>query len=225
MKNLKISVEKMAPSKHITPVVIKDQFEWRKTHLYNSKTNYITIIDIEEPVWWNRPADSLFLDKKEADGLWSYNLPFLGNREDFKVNYNLLLNKNSIPIANHIRINPEWTPKQIEGLTKMVTNAVYSSLIELGVDSKKLSFQNNDILYNSKKFMGYEQLIRNGVFTEDIIITLEYTPEEEIFQRLTGKYALARGITGIIEETQCFTKQQLIDKLIEKFSAFMETLE
>ena len=114
--------------------------------------------------------------------------------------------------------------EQIEALTKMTSNSVYSALIELGVDASNLSFSHNDILYKGKKFMGYEQLISNGVFTEDIVITLEYTPEKEIFQRLTGKYALTRGITGIVEETQCFTKQQLIDKLLTKFEAFAKTL-
>jgi lipoate-protein ligase A len=135
-----------------------------------------------------------------------------------------LLNKNSIPIANHIKINPNWTPEQLEALSKMITNAVYAALLELGVNAEKLSFNHNDILYEGKKFMGYEQLTSNGVFSEDIVITLEYSPEKEIFQRLTGKYALTRGITGIIEETQCFTKQQFIEKLLEKIIAFTKTL-
>ena len=224
MKNLHISIEQMNPSLNITPSVIKEQFNWRNNKQQKSSKNYITIIDIKEPVWWNRPSDSAILLKQETDGLYSYNLPFLGNRADFKTKYNLLLNKNSIPIANHILIEPHWSKDQIEALTKMTSNSVYSALIELGVDANNLSFSHNDILYKGKKFMGYEQLISNGVFTEDIVITLEYTPEKEIFQRLTGKYALTRGITGIVEETQCFTKQQLIDKLLTKFEAFAKTL-
>lgn len=224
MKNLHISIEQMNPSLNITPSVIKEQFNWRNNKQQKSSKNYITIIDIKEPVWWNRPSGSDILLKQETDGLYSYNLPFLGNRADFKTKYNLLLNKNSIPIANHILIEPHWTKEQIEALTKMTSNSVYSALIELGVDASNLSFSHNDILYKGKKFMGYEQLISNGVFTEDIVITLEYTPEKEIFQRLTGKYALTRGITGIVEETQCFTKQQLIDKLLTKFEAFAKTL-
>jgi hypothetical protein len=224
MKNLQLSIEQMAPSRGITPQVITEQFNWRLNKQLKPEQNYITIIDIDEPVWWNRPASSDILVKQEADGLCSYNLPFLGNRADFKTGYNLLLNKNSIPIANHIKINPNWTPEQLEALSKMITNAVYTALLELGVKAEKLSFNHNDILYEGKKFMGYEQLTSNGVFSEDIVITLEYSPEEEIFQRLTGKYALTRGITGIIEETQCFTKQQFIEKLLEKIIAFTKTL-
>lgn len=224
MKNLQISIETMAPSKGITPRVIEEQFQWRNKLQPEPQQNYITLIDIKEPVWWNRPIESNILVKQESDGLYSYNLPFLGDREDFKTGYNLLLNKNSIPIANHIKINPDWTKDQLEALSKMITNSVHSTLIELGVGPERLSFKHNDILYNGKKFMGYEQRISNGVFSEDIVITLEYTPEEDIFQRLTGKYALTRGITGIIEETQCFTKQQFIDKLLKKITAFVKTL-
>lgn len=225
MKNIKFSVEKMNPSQGVTPEVIQEQFKWRKSRQWESNINYITIIDIEEPVWWNRPSETTSMLKKEIDGLWSYNLPFLGNREDFKTKYNLLLNKNSIPVANHIKLNPDWTIEQINSLKSMMTNAICDSLIELGVDPTKLSLHYNDILFNGKKFVGYEQLIDKGVFTEDLIITLWYSPEEEIFQRLTGKYALTRGITGIIEETQCFTKEQLIEKLKEKILKFIDTLD
>ena len=110
-------------------------------------------------------------------------------------------------------------------LKKMLVAKVYETLLELRVNKKDLSFSHNDLLYKGKKFMGDENRIENGVFTEAAVITLEYTPEEEIFQRLTGKYALKRGITGIIEETQCFTKQQFIDKLLEKIKAVMDILE
>jgi lipoate-protein ligase A len=114
---------------------------------------------------------------------------------------------------------------QVEGLRKLVVDATYKTLLELGVKPEKLSFSRNDLLCNVKKFMGDEQRVENNVFTEAAIITLEYTPEKEIFKRLTGKYALSRGITGILEETQCFTKQQFIDKLLEKITTFMNTLD
>ena len=165
------------------------------------------------------------LIKQEADGIYSYNLPFIGPSTDFKTGYNLLLNKNSIPMGVHVKLQPGWDSRQIDTLAKMITESVYSALVELGVPTKELSRKHNDLLYKGKKFMGEEQKIANGVFSENVVITLEYTPEEEIFKRLTGKYALSRGITGIIEETQCFTKQQFIDKLLEKITAFMNTLD
>ena len=83
----------------------------------------------------------------------------------------------------------------------------------------------NDLLYDERKFVGIEQKTANGVFTQNIILTLKYKPEEEIFQRLTGKYALSRGIIGIMEETNCFTREQFIDKLKTKILNFMNNLE
>jgi hypothetical protein len=223
MKNLTILQTPMVPSKGIIPQAIQEQYEWRKTKQF-AGNSWIGIAQLEEPIWWNRPLTSETLVRQEADGIWSLNLPYIGGFESYKTGYNLLLNKNSIPIAVHLELNPNWPAQKIEQIKQMVTTAVYDSLIELGVNPETLVFAHNDLLYNGKKFMGNEQRIENNVFTENTIITLEYTPEKEIFERLTGKYALARGITGIIEETQCFTKQQFLDKLLEKITAFAKTL-
>lgn len=180
---------------------------------------------MQEPIWWNRPLQSDNLVKQEADGLWSYNLPIIVGNAGNKSQYNMLLNKNSVPVAIHLKMNPVWTDLQKERLKSFMLKTVYQVLIELGVDKENLAFSKNDLLYKGKKFLGDEQKISNGVFTENTIITLEYTPEKEIFERLTGKYALARGITGIIEETNCFTKEQFIEKLLEKIKLFLDTLK
>jgi lipoate-protein ligase A len=106
-----------------------------------------------------------------------------------------------------------------------MSDSIYSTLIELGVDSTKLKRVHNDLLYDGKKFVGIEQKTINGVFSQDIILTLKYKPEEEIFKRLTGKYALSRGIIGIMEEANCFTREQFTEKLKEKILTFINTLE
>jgi hypothetical protein len=223
MKNLTILHAILNPSKGDIPQVLKDQYEWRKTKQFTGNS-WIVVAETLEPIWWNRPLKPETLLQQEPDGLWSLNLPYIGGQADYKTGYNLLLNKNSISIGVHLKLNPNWTAEKIKSIKQMVTNIVYETLLELGVKAENLQFKHNDLLYNGKKFMGNEQWIENGVFTEDTVITLEYTPEEEIFKRLTGKYALARGITGIIEETQCFTKQQFLEKLIEKLTAFANTL-
>ena len=225
MKDLKIYIDIIEPSKSLTPQLIQEQFEWRKSLTWSSLCSQIVIADIKEPVWWNRPVNPDTLLKQEPDGLYSYNLPFVGDPTDFKTGYNLLLNKNSIPLGVHIKLNPTWDSHHIEALSKMIVNSVYSSLVELGVEAEDLSRKHNDLLYKGKKFMGEEQKLANGVFSENAVITLAYKPEEKIFQRLTGKYALTRGITGIMEETRCFTKQQFIEKLLEKIAAFIKTLD
>ena len=143
----------------------------------------------------------------------------------YKTNYNILVTPNTIPIVVHIKINPRWSHSQINRLEWLLSDSLYMTLIELGVDETKLQRVMNDLLYNDKKFVGIEQKTANGVFTQNIILTLKYKPEEEIFQRLTGKYALSRGIIGIIEETNCFTKEQFIEKLQTKILNFIDTLD
>ena len=226
MKDFKFAVLEVAPSKGITPQIILDQFQWRKDLKFKSDTSMIAFGDVKECFWWNRPLTSAHLVKVEADGLCSYNLPFVGsNEKSYKTKYNILVTPNTIPIVTHIKINPKWTNAQIASLEWLMSNSIYDTLVELGVDKNKLLRVQNDILYDGKKFVGIEQKKAKGVFSQDIILTLKYKPEEEIFQRLTGEYALARGIIGIQEETNCFTREQFVQKLKEKILTFMETLD
>jgi len=158
------------------------------------------------------------------DGLYSYNLPFLGNRDTYKTGYNLLLNKNSITYTSHIKLDESWTEEQKEKLSKLSYKVLYDALIELGVDDDKLSQQRNDMLYAGKKFAGGEKIIRDNVYTEDLVITMQFLPEKEIFSRLTGKYATVRGITGISEEVPQITKEALINKMFIKVKDEIENL-
>lgn len=226
MKDFKFAILEVAPSKGINPQIILDQFKWRKDFIFNSETSMIAFGDVKECFWWNRPLHPAQLVKEETDGLYSYNLPYIGPISKlYKTEYNILVTPNTIPIVTHIKINPSWTLNQVARLEWMMSDAIYNTLVELGVDKTKLVRVQNDILYDNKKFVGIEQKKANGVFSQDIILTLKYKPEEEIFQRLTGKYALARGIIGIQEEANCFTREQFVEKLKEKILTFIETLD
>lgn len=225
MKNFKFSILEVAPSKGITPQILQDQFQWRKDLLWKSSESQIAFGDVKECFWWNRPLGPNALVKQEADGLYSYNLPYIGPQNKlYKTEYNILVTPNTIPIVAHIKINPKWTSAQIARLEWLMSDSIYLTLLELGVDKTKLKRVMNDLLYDDKKFVGIEQKTANGVFTQDIILTLKYKPEEEIFKRLTGKYALSRGIIGIMEETNCFTREQFIETLKAKILRFMDTL-
>ena len=105
MKNLTILQTPMIPSKGIIPQAIHEQYEWRKTKVF-AGNSWIGIAQLEEPIWWNRPLTSEVISKQEPDGLWSLNLPYIGGRADYKTGYNLLLNKNSVPIAVHLELKP-----------------------------------------------------------------------------------------------------------------------
>lgn len=226
MNNFEFTILEVAPSKNINPKIIQEQFNWRKTLDFESDKNQIAFGDVKECLWWNRPLNPKQLVELESDGLYSYNLPYIGPKDKlYKTNYNILVTPNTIPIVTHIKINPNWTFNQITQLENLMINSIYDTLVELGVDRAKLKKLGNDILYEDKKFVGFEQKTANGVFSQDIILTLKYKPEEKVFKRLTGKYALARGIVGIQEETNCFTREQFIEKLKEKILTFINTLE
>jgi len=220
---IKIYTTPMIPSKGITPLMIERQFVWRNTGHYDGEAE-IGIADMQEPIWWNRPLHSDTLVKQEPDGLYSYNLPFIGGADVYKTGYNMLLPKNSIPIAGMIRINGKWTDAERNVLKTLMSKAVYNALIALGVDSKKLTVVHNDILFNGKKFMGTEEKAQGLWYSINTIITLQYAPEKEIFDRLTGEYAQARGITGIIEETNLFTKSEFMNMLVSKIQELLDPL-
>jgi len=214
MKDIEIKVFTLAPSKGITPDIIYQQFEWRKTCQFNGK-EIIGIGDVQEPIWWNRPFKSDVLIKQEADSLYSYNLPFMYRRNSEKTKYNLLVNKNSVPLMIQIKINPNWRQSRYNYLNNSFSmTAVYKTLIDLGVNKEKLKLVNNDIEYDNKKFMGTESAIYGGWFGSASVITLRFSEEKEIFDRLTGKYTGHRNICGIQEETgDLFTKEQFIERL------------
>lgn len=205
--------------------ILPNQFIWRTEKKFVGD-NEIVIMDNQEAVWWNRPLTSDVFCKKEKDGLYSYNLPFLsaflGGTDLYKTGYNLILNKNSIPCASHIQVDETWTDEKKELLERMFYDCIYGTLIELGVPKEKLSRPRNDILYDGKKFVGGEQGFRDNVFTQDIVITLQVLPEKEIFERLTGKYAQKRGMTGIAEEVPTITKDAFIETLYKKLCEYRD---
>ena len=214
MNNIHVRKDILSPSidKHS---IIPWQYHWRKTGEFIGE-NSIAIMEPQEAVWWNRPLDSDQMCKLESDGLYSYNLPFLGDKDIYKTGYNILLAKNSIPVAIHIRLNG-WTDAEIETLFSLSYCILRSSLIELGVDVDKLSIERNDMLYDGKKFAGGEKAVRNGVYTEDLVITTHYLPEKDVFDRLTGKYAKARSITGICEDCPWIDRTVLIQRMLTAF--------
>ena len=101
---IKISRAIMNPSENISPEMLERQFVYRQTGKFIGESE-IVLADIKEPVWWNRPLKSETLLKQESDGMFSYNLPYISHEESYKTGYNLLLGKNSLPIAVHLKID------------------------------------------------------------------------------------------------------------------------
>ncbi len=221
MHNIKISKQILAPSQGEHSIV-PNQFIWRTEKRFVGD-NEIVVADIQEPIWWNRPLTSDLLYKKEEDGLYSYNLPYWGGQKYlFKTEYNVLLNKNSVPCAIHIHLDESWTEEQKQALDIMFDTCLYNTLVELGVHKEDLAQPKNDFYVQQRKFACGEKIFEDNVFTQNVIITLRAQPEKEIFARLTGKYAHAKPITGILEEIPAVTKKEFISTLYAHLQEYVQ---
>ena len=220
-KNILVIKEPLAPSqgKHS---ILPNQFIWRTEKQFVGN-NSIVVADNQEAIWWNRPLNPKEMCKLEDDGLYSYNLPlWRGAALAFKADYNVLLNKNSVPIAIHIQIDETWTEEQKQLLQSMLPSCLYDTMLTLGTDKDSLVYNGNDIYFKNRKFACSEQILEGNVFTQNTIVTILALPEKDIFARLTGRYAHVKTITGIGEEVPSITKEAFIDVLYEKLQKYVE---
>ena len=220
MKNVRIYCEPMVPSKNIMPQVMVNQYEFRQTGNYTAQSEVVIAL-LDEPIWWNRPVKSDVFLKQESDGIYSLNFPYFGGDNDFKAQYNSLLNVGCVPVAIQLKYEDFEKPVDQAKLLAMPVNVVRQTLIDLGVDKDSLESVHNDLLYCGRKFMGVETIFKNNQCSINFMVTLFYKPEESIFKRLTGKYALKRQITGIIEETNLFTREEFTEKLMKNLGDFL----
>lgn len=223
MKNVRIYCEPMIPSKNIMPQVMVNQYEFRQTGNYTAQSE-VGIALLDEPIWWNRPVKSDVFLKQESDGIYSLNFPYFGGDNDFKAQYNSLLNVGCVPVAIQLKYEDFEKPVDQAKLLAMPVNIVRQTLIDLGVDKDSLESVHNDLLYCGRKFMGVETIFKNNQCSINFMVTLFYKPEESIFKRLTGKYALKRQITGIIEETNLFTREEFTEKLMKNIGDFLTSI-
>lgn len=222
-KNILVITEPLAPSqgKHS---ILPNQFIWRTEKRFVGE-NSIVVADNQEAIWWQRPLTSETLCKIENDGHYSYNLPFWQKEKThlaFKADYNVLLNKNSVPIAIHIQLDEAWTEEQKQLLQSMLPSCLYDTMLTLGADKDSLVYNGNDIYFKNRKFACSEQILEGNVFTQNTIVTILALPEKDIFARLTGRYAHVKTITGIGEEVPSITKEAFIDVLYEKLQKYVE---
>ena len=187
-------------------------------NIRDAEGNFIT-----DHVWIPIRLIDVFL-KQESDGIYSLNFPYFGGDNDFKAQYNSLLNVGCVPVAIQLKYEDFEKPVDQTKLLAMPVNVVRQTLIDLGVDKDSLESVHNDLLYCGRKFMGVETIFKNNQCSINFMVTLFYKPEESIFKRLTGKYALKRQITGIIEETNLFTREEFTEKLMKNLGDFLATV-
>ena len=226
MIDVKFKTAVMAPSAGENPEILKKQFDWRNGVRYDGD-NEIVFADIKENVWWNRPLNSNVFVKQEDDGLWSYNLPLAWRQESvaWKANYNVLLNKDNVPVAGMIKIKSGWDHDEIDAIKRLLIDGVYNALLKLGVSKDRLQQPGNDILYDGKKFFGIETIIKDGWISLNCFITLKYKSAQEVFDRLTGHFVKYKSIAGIMEETELFTKEEFIKALEDEMKSILAKID
>lgn len=225
-----IYTTEFCPSKNKFPTFIEHQFQFRK---YNKVIgeNEIVLANMGEAVWWNRPQIE---DTEEAwgiaaDGLPCCNLPIsFGKKNTWKSNYNILINKNNLPIGIQLKFNHDLTLEEIRKLKHMSFAVIWNTLKKLNINEKDLCVINNDILLRGKKFIGSECVLSENVYTECIYITLKYLEEKEVFDRLSyGKVSATahKQITGLIDEYPNITKEEFLQICCEEFRKYLEQFE
>lgn len=229
INGISIYSEKMVPSKNLNPQIMKNQFVFRKTGNFVGQ-NEVVVALMEEPIWWNRPLkeDTEELVKLEQNGIYSYNLPLYNGAPNWKSNYNLLLNKNNVPVSAHVKFKEKMSEHNYAVLRSMIYDSIYKTMIELGVPKTAMVYLNNDLLLNGKKFVGGEQIMTDTVYNDDVLITVQYASEKEIFDQLTyGKAVPKRGITGIVDEfpNLGITKEKFGEILKKHIAARLALLE
>lgn len=207
--NITINEEEFDTTTGKIPDILKEQFAIRTGQCTTCK-NRMTIGKVTKALWWNRPRHSDTVSKESTDGLGRIDLPYIKDIDSYKTDYNLLIGTGCLPIAINLDVTSldESTKNYLQ---ELVMNTIIKTLEYLGVDMSHISLANNDLLYDGKKFVGDESTFKDNIFIETTVITLNYSNEKEIFDKLTGEHALKRGITGIIEETNSFSREQFIE--------------
>lgn len=219
-----IQVVKAAPSKNIIPKEVYQQFNFRKYSTWEGE-NSVTIIDMQEPVWWNRPlkANTEEALSVASDGIYQCMLPlFKETSQLWKTNYNVLVNKNNLPTLIQLKFENPLSTQQLQQLLSMSFWVILQTLIKLGVPETDLCCLNNDLLIKGKKFAGSERIYRDNIYTECLFINLKYEDEKELFSQIYQGKKPHRLITGILDEYPNLTKETFIEAYCTEFKTNLD---
>lgn len=215
---MKVKINQINPTNGLIPDILKNQFHYRKYKEFIGKSE-IVIADMKEATWWNRPLaeNTNQLLKIESDGLYSFNLPIAWTYDKWKSNYNVILNENNTPVAIHLCFKTKLSDELKSDLRKLTGRSIYKALIAAGIPEDEIVFLNNDILVKGKKIAGGECISKDNIYEENIFLTLNYSIEKPIFDRLTiGKAKPKRAITGVFDEFETKLKKEDFLKLYKK---------
>lgn len=184
-----------------------------------SGEDFFRIQTYKESMFFNRPFEEVELFSPDPRGLNSVNWIFIGkDRKDlsYKMKQDLLLPHHGFTLTCKVLFDDSWTEEEKEELDSFSMKTLMDIILENGGDPNLLEQKGNDLLYQGRKFCGQEWKFSNKFYIENTVITTEYLPEKQWFDKLYH-YKGEKQITGITEEVPGVTKELLINELIKRF--------
>lgn len=184
-----------------------------------SGEDFFRIQTYKESMFFNRPFEEVELFSPDPRGLNSVNWIFIGkDRKDlsYKMKQDLLLPHHGFTLTCKVLFDDSWTEEEKEELDSFSMKTLMDIILENGGDPNLLEQKGNDLLYQGRKFCGQEWKFSNKFYIENTVVTTEYLPEKQWFDKLYH-YKGEKQITGIAEEVPGVTKELLINELIKRF--------
>lgn len=186
--------------------------------------NFFYIWDFKESCYFNRPLEEKDVFTFDPRGLMGMNWRFIGKgikELEWKRKCDLLLPQHGFSTTAMVKFDSFWTDERQKKLDGLTFSTIISVVKEHGGDGH-IEQSGNDLLYDGRKFAGKEWMFIQDVgYIENTVVTCEYLPEKEYFERLyhhTGE----RQITGITEELPSVTKELLMLELSKAIASLLK---
>lgn len=192
---------------------IQTMQDCRLSHSFDGQ-DFFYIWDFKECCYFNRPMTEADIIAEDPRGLMGINWLFIGKgipELEWKQKCDLLLPRHGFTTTVKIKFDESWTPDR----QKALDDLTFSTIIRVIKDHGGTAIEQvgNDLLYRGKKFAGKEWMfIQNVGYIENTVVTCEYLPEKQYFDRLFH-HDKEKPITGITDQVPSVTKEVLMTEL------------
>ena len=177
--------------------------------------DFFYIWDFKESCFFNRPIEEKDIFTEDVRGLMGMNWQFIGKgikELEWKQKCDLLLPMHGFNTTVKIKFDSSWTPERQKALDELTFSTIIRVVKEHRGDGH-IKQIGNDLLYDGKKFAGKEWLfIQNVGYIENTVVTCEYEPEKQWFEKLYH-HPKEKEITGITKELPVVTKEMLMREI------------
>lgn len=186
--------------------------------------NFFYIWDFKESCYFNRPLEEKEVFTFDPRGLMGMNWRFIGKgipELEWKQKCDLLLPRHGFNTTVKVKFDSFWTDERQKALDALTFSTIMRVVKEHGGDGH-IEQIGNDLLYDGRKFAGKEWMfVQNVGYIENTVVTCEYLPEKEYFERLYH-HPEERQITGISEELPSVTKELLMLELSKAIASLLK---